>query len=307
MSTTASQTAPSDWTSAAAVQHHYDIGNDFYRLWLDRGMTYSCACPAGAEDTLEAAQQRKIDRHLDAVSAQRCRRLLDVGCGWGAVLCDAVARGAGEAVGLTLAYEQAAHVEALAVPGVSVRVENWTDHVPTGLYDGIVSVGAFEHFARPEDDDAGRIGRYREFFTRCRDWLAPGGVLSLQTIAYGMMDRAKASTFIQQEIFPAADLPSLTDIATAAEGVLEIRTLTNDRLDYAWTLEQWAANLRAHRAEAVELVGEEVAGRYERYLRLFALGFRMGRTGLLRLVLAPVDSPWAEASSATGDRDKRRG
>lgn len=280
------------WGAAAAVRHHYDVGNAFFALWLDPGLTYSCASPAGPDDTLAAAQQRKIDRHLDAIDAGACRRVLDVGCGWGAALDGAVARGAGAAVGLTLAREQAAHIRATAGPGVAVRVEDWTDHDPRERYDGIVAIGAFEHFARPEDDDARRVARYRDFFARCRDWLHPGGVLSLQTIAYGTMARAEASPFIQQEIFPAADLPSMTDLAVASEGILEIRSLTNDRLDYAWTCERWAANLRSRRDEAVALVGAEVTTRYERYLRLSALGFRMGRIGLLRAVLAPVGPAW---------------
>ncbi|WP_018331321.1 SAM-dependent methyltransferase [Actinomycetospora chiangmaiensis] len=277
-------------STAAAVRHHYDVGNDFYRLWLDPGLTYSCALPEGPDDGLAAAQARKVALHLDAVGP--CPRLLDVGCGWGGMLDAAVRRGTTTAVGLTLAQEQAAHVRATARPGVEVRVEDWTDHVPDAPYDGIVSVGALEHFARPEDDDGRRVGRYRDFLARCRDWLAPGGVLSLQTIAYGSMDRADASAFIQQEIFPAADLPSLLDLAAAADGLMEIRRLRDDPLDYAWTCERWAANLRARRAEAVALVGEEVTARYERYLRQSALGFRMGRIGLLRLVLAPRGRAW---------------
>lgn len=286
-------TAGTAWTAAAAVRHHYDVGNAFFRLWLDPGLTYSCAMPAGPDDTLAAAQARKIAHHLDAIDAGHCARVLDVGCGWGGVLDAALERRAGEAVGLTLAREQASHVRATARPGVTVRVEDWTEHEPdAGGYDGIVSVGALEHFARPEDDDASRVERYRHFFTRCRDWLRPGGVLSLQTIAYGTMRRADASAFIQQEIFPAADLPSLVDLATAADGILEVRSLRNDRLDYAWTCERWAANLRANRAEAIALVGPETTARYERYLRLSALGFRMGQIGLLRLVLAPTGSAW---------------
>ena len=280
------------WSASEAIQHHYDVGNDFYRLWLDPDLTYSCAMPEQRDDDLVAAQQRKLDHHLDAVGAEHCGRLLDVGCGWGSVLDRALARGTGHTVGLTLSREQAAHIEQQGDGRRQVRLEDWADHVPTERYDGIVSVGAFEHFARPEDDDARRIGRYRDFFTRCADWLTPGGVLSLQTIAYGTLDRRDASAFIQEEIFPAADLPSPLDVVTAAEGLMEIRSWRNDRLDYAWTCERWATNLRAHRDEAVALVGPEVTARYERYLRFASVGFRMGKVGLLRMVLAPVGSPW---------------
>ncbi|MBX4420817.1 class I SAM-dependent methyltransferase, partial [Mycobacterium tuberculosis] len=88
-----------------------------------------------------------------------------------------------------------------------------------------------------------------------------------------------------REVFPDADLPTLAELTAAAEGLFEVRTLRNDRLDYAWTCEQWARRLRARRAEALALVGPEVTERYERYLKLSALGFRMGKIGLLRIVL----------------------
>lgn len=274
--------------AAAAIRHHYDAGNDFYRLWLDASLSYSCALRADIADTLEAAQERKLRFHLDAIGAERATSVLDIGCGWGAILQrlsqqHAVAR----SVGLTLSAEQAEFVRSRDLSGVEVRLENWVHYEPDIRFDGIISIGAFEHFARPDDSPAEKIRVYREFFTRCRSWLNDDGVLSLQTIAYANMEREQASTFMQREIFPDADLPTLAEIAAAAEGIFEIRSLTNGRLDYAWTCEEWARRLRANRAEAAELVGTEVVARYERYLKLSALGFRMGKIGLLRLVLAP--------------------
>jgi cyclopropane-fatty-acyl-phospholipid synthase len=117
-------------------------------------------------------------------------------------------------------------------------------------------------------------------------------VLSLQTIAYANMSRDDASQFMQQEIFPNADLPTLAEITAAAEGVFEVKSIHNGRLDYAWTCEQWARRLRAHRDEASSLVGPDVVARYERYLKLSALGFRMGKICLLRLVLQPFKTTY---------------
>jgi len=284
-----------DAERAAAIRHHYDVGNDFYALWLDESLTYSCAMPAGPDDSLGAAQARKLDFHLDAVGAGAGQRVLDVGCGWGSVLARLAEHRGARAVGLTLSPEQAAHVRGLRLPGVEVRVEDWAHYQPEaagGAFDGIISIGAFEHFATPEDSAAERIERYRSFFTRARDWLRPGGTLSLQTIAYGSMPREQASRFIQEEIFPRAELPTISDIATAADGVLEICRLRNDRLDYAWTCEQWASRLRRRRAEAAALVGADVVDRYARYLRMSALGFRLGKIGLLRIVLRALDSSY---------------
>ncbi|WP_326836050.1 cyclopropane-fatty-acyl-phospholipid synthase family protein [Amycolatopsis rhabdoformis] len=282
-------TVPTASAAAGAIRHHYDVGDEFFRLWLDSSLTYSCALRESAEDSLEAAQEHKLEYHLDAIDATDAETVLDIGCGWGSLLrrLTGTTHRVRRAVGLTLSERQAAFVAARGYPGVEVVLESWTDYEPDTRFDGIVSIGAFEHFARPGTTAAQKIAVYREFFTRCRGWLTPAGTLSLQTIAYANMSAADASHFMQQEIFPDADLPTLTEITAAAEGLFEIRSMHNARLDYAWTCEQWARRLRARRAEAVELVGAEVVARYERYLKLSALGFRMGKIGLLRLVLVP--------------------
>ncbi|WP_432855183.1 class I SAM-dependent methyltransferase [Amycolatopsis sp. CA-161197] len=281
-------TVPTAELAAGAIRHHYDVGDEFYRLWLDSSLTYSCAMREDAGDTLEAAQERKLQYHLDAIDATDAEAVLDIGCGWGALLQRLTGpHRVRRAVGLTLSERQAAYVAEQDHPGVEVELESWTDYEPDTRFDGIVSIGAFEHFARPDDSPEEKTGVYRHFFSRCRDWLTPAGALSLQTIAYANMSRDDASCFMQQEIFPDADLPTLAEITAAAEGLFEVRSMHNARLDYAWTCEQWARRLRAHREEAVALVGPEVVARYERYLKLSALGFRMGKIGLLRLVLVP--------------------
>ena len=273
--------------AATAIRHHYDVGNSFYSLWLDNSLTYSCAIRGGTDDTLEAAQERKLRFHLDAVRAENATRVLDIGCGWGAILKRLSDHGVDRAVGLTLSDEQASYVRSRAYPGVDVRLENWRDYDPDARFNGIISIGAFEHFASPQHSVAEKIRVYRDFFTRCRSWLHDDGRMSLQTIVYANMSRESANQFVQHEIFPNADLPTLAEIAAAAEGVFEVESVHNGRLDYAWTCEQWARGLRRHRAEAVELVGADVVARYERYLRLSALGFRMGKICLLRIVLRP--------------------
>jgi cyclopropane-fatty-acyl-phospholipid synthase len=294
--------APSDKVAqaAAAIRHHYDVSNEFFSLWLDRSMTYSCAMRDGAGDTLEDAQDRKLRFHLDAAAAGQAQRVLDIGCGWGAILERLGARGVAS-VGLTLSQEQAAFIRSRGYPGAEVRTEDWRDYAPAGRFDGIISIGAFEHFARPDESPAEKIGVYREFFTRCRDWLRPDGVLSLQTIAYANMPRAEASSFIQKEIFPDADLPTLAEITAAADGIFEIRLVRNDRLDYAWTCEEWARRLRANRDSAAAIVGPEVVARYQRYLKLSALGFRMGKICLFRIVAQPFRSTFFEPAGGSAD------
>jgi cyclopropane-fatty-acyl-phospholipid synthase len=292
----ATSQSPRTAQAASAIRHHYDVGHDFYRLWLDDSMTYSCAMWAGEDDTLQAAQERKLCFHLDAIRADDAASVLDIGCGWGSILSRLAAdRGVERAVGLTLSDDQAEVVERAGHAGVQVVKESWMDYEPQARFDGIISIGAFEHFATPDDSPAERARVYREFFTRCRGWLHDDGALSLQTVAYANMSREDASTFIQEEIFPNADLPTLAEITAAAEGIFEARLIRNDRLDYARTLEAWARGLRRHREEAVELVGRDVVAAYERYLKLSAIGFRMGKLCLLRLVFDPYRSTYFSA------------
>lgn len=288
--------------ATSAIRHHYDVGREFYRVWLDESMTYSCAMWAGEDDTLRDAQERKLRFHLDAIRAHEASSVLDIGCGWGSILKRlAEDHGVQRSVGLTLSDDQATFVRLAGYPGVEVRTESWMDYEPDARFDGIVSIGAFEHFATPDDSPSERARVYREFFTRCRGWLTDDGALSLQTVAYANMSREDASRFIQEEIFPNADLPLLAEIATAAEGIFEARLIRNDRLDYARTLEAWARGLRRHRDEAVDLVGRDMVATYERYLKLSALGFRMGKLCLLRLVFDPYKS----AYFASGRRAER--
>lgn len=280
--------------SAAAIRHHYDVGNDFYRLWLDPSMTYSCALWEEG-DTLESAQVRKLDFHAAQARAAGAARVLDVGCGWGSGLRRLVEHhGVGRAVGLTLSAAQAEWVRALGVPGIEARVEGWEEHAPEAPYDAVISIGAFEHFARPQMENIERVAAYRAFFARCHGWLRPAGWMSLQTIAWGNARPEDRSEFFTREIFPESDLPKLADVAAAADRLFEVVALRNDRRDYARTAREWLARLAARRAEAVATVGEEAVLRFERYLKLVVVAFEaLGNLVLYRISLRRIDRPRA--------------
>lgn len=277
--------------SEAAIQAHYDVGNEFYKLWLDESLTYSAALWDGPDDPcdLGAAQKAKIAWHLQSAEVAKARSVLDVGCGWGATLeaCAALAQ-VERGVGLTLSKAQADLVTAEGNPRLEIRVENWQQHQPAALYDSIISIGAFEHFTKPADDAAAKIAIYRDFFSHCRRWLNPQGAMSLQTIAYGSLRRDDPNVALMSQIFPESDLPRLEEIVIACDGLFEIVMVRNDRMDYSRTCEIWARNLRARRAEAVALVGPDQVQRYERYLKLSAMGFLTGKIWLLRFKLKPV-------------------
>jgi cyclopropane-fatty-acyl-phospholipid synthase len=277
--------------TAAAIQHHYDVSDAFYALWLDPTLTYSCALWQDGDDAddLAAAQLRKLDYHLACAGAPRARRILDIGCGWGSLLERALMQPHIEtATGLTLSATQFAHIRARGNARVELRKQSWIDHVPADRYDAIVSIGALEHFASPNDSPAVKIGLYREFFQKCRSWLRPGGAMSLQTIAYGSMKQHENNAFISTQIFPDAELPQPHELVEAASGVFEITLLRNDRMQYGRTCDLWYQALHRRRAEAVAIVGEDKVRQYEAYLRLSAFGFHTGRVGLLRLAMVPV-------------------
>ncbi|MEU6868015.1 cyclopropane-fatty-acyl-phospholipid synthase family protein [Streptomyces sp. NPDC046876] len=285
---------PRTGATAADIQAHYDIGKDFYALWLDPGLTYSCALwdgitgAPGNTDLLAQAQHAKLRYHLEQAGITAGSRLLDIGCGWGSLLRTAVEEtGAGRAVGLTLSADQHAHVRSLGLPGVDVAVQDWRDHEPDDGYDGIVSIGAFEHFTHQGMSRDERIDAYRSFFARCAGWLPPLGRLSLQTIALTDDTNHEDSVpdFFAREVFPGSGLPRLSEIATACEPYFAITRLREDGADYARTLRGWSSRLFQAREEAQRLVGPDAYLRYRTYLRASEIVFMRQASTLYRITL----------------------
>lgn len=277
--------------SIDAIQHHYDVGNEFYRLWLDELRVYSSALWEDG-DTLEEAQLRKLDYHIHQAKAQRARRVLDVGCGWGALLDRLVqAYGVEHAVGLTLSEQQARHISSLNRRQLEVSIQNWQDHAPAAPYDAIISIGAFEHFARPGLSKTQKVMAYRSFFQRCHEWLSPGGALSLQSIVYGNASRSDFSAFFNEKIFPESDLPHVAEIAESVDGLFEVVLLRNDREHYEKTVAEWRRRLKAKWHRAIELVGSQTVADYDRYFQYSIIGFHIGTMGLARVTLRRIDNP----------------
>jgi len=162
------------------------------------------------------------------------------------------------------------------------------DHVPEAPSGAIVSVGAFEHFARLDQTPAQKQAGYRDFFSFCHRVLAPNGRLALQTITYGNTDRSKFSPFFAEKIFPESDLPHIEEIASACAGLFEIEVLRRDGAHYARTTRAWLSALRAKRAQAIALAGIEQVANYEKYLGLLIIGFHTGSMDLVRLSLRRI-------------------
>jgi cyclopropane-fatty-acyl-phospholipid synthase len=273
---------PRPGASPGAIAAHYDLSDEFFRLVLGPDMVYSCALFDGRED-LATAQARKLHYHVAQAGARNAPRVLDVGCGWGAMLTHLVEQvGVGHAVGLTLSPSQAQWIRRNPRPGIEVRQEHWRDHNPEKPYGAVISIGAFEHFAHPGLGPDEKLDAYRSFFAFCDRVLVSRGRLSLQTIAFTQAPHnLDASTF--EKVFPESELPLLWQPAAAADGYFELLSLRNDRADYLRTLWLWSRNLTENRAQAVALVGEPAVVNFQNYLRLSAIVFRSGIACLLRM------------------------
>jgi cyclopropane-fatty-acyl-phospholipid synthase len=277
--------------AAEAIQYHYDNETAFFALWLDPTLSYSSgrwSDPLGrapAARDLAEAQRAKIAFHLDAARLPDGGALIDVGCGWGAVLVEAAARGAGEAVGLTLSRDQYDHIRAGRAPGVTVVMEDAFAFTPSRRFDGAVSIGAFEHFARPEMDRAEKVATYSAFFERMHGMLADGARFSLQTIVWDAVTFAEAKRWIPQTVFPQSDIPFIEEVVAGSADTFRLVYLENDPRDYARTLAAWIANLRAHRETILARWGEEKYVFFERYLRNSRIAFTRRKNALARFIL----------------------
>jgi len=271
-------------TSQSEIQYHYDSGNEFYALWLDARMVYSAALWTSESQSLEQAQLEKLRFHADAAGARKGARILDIGCGWGAMLRYLVEeRDVAEAVGLTLSPAQKEHFhKGRPDPRARMVVVVLPVDDDPQPFDGIISIGAFEHFGRHDHSPEERREVYAQFFEFCRRRLNPGGKLSLQTIAYGRLRRL--SPFMRRKIWRESELPMAHEVLEAASRAFELEQLLNHREHYARTLRAWETRLRSARARAESLVGPEKVADYLRYLDEAAAGFDSGAIQLLRFV-----------------------
>lgn len=287
---TTGQGATYQGASASAIQRHYDLSNDFFALWLDEQRVYSCAMWSG-QSVLEQAQLAKLDYLVAGARAAGAGRVLDVGCGWGALLRRLVdTHSVGHAVGLTLSQAQFDHVTAQPDPRIEVRLENWIQHTPDQPYDAIISIGAFEHFADFGLSRSERVEAYRQFFARCHEWLPPGGRLGLQTIVKGNNTRMSRQMvrdllFMIDRIFTESELPWLSEICEASETFFDPVSVRNDADDYARTCAEWRQRLDQRAAEAELIVGADTLAEYQRYLTAASNAFTHRHTGLARIVL----------------------
>jgi cyclopropane-fatty-acyl-phospholipid synthase len=272
----------------AAVTHHYDTGNDFYRLFLGDSMTYSCAYFARNGMTLDEAQSAKYELICRKLGLKPGMRLLDVGCGWGGMLLHAVANHGVTAVGVTLSKLQAdLAAKRIAEAGLAdraeVRVQDYRD-ISDGPFDAVSSIGMFEHVG---------VARLGDYFGNLHSLLVPKGRLLNHAISRppGRAARFHRRSFIARYVFPDGELQEVGSVVSAMQGHgFEARDVESLREHYAQTLRHWVAGLESNWERACELVGPNRARVWRLYMAGSALGFEAGRINLHQVLGVKTDN-----------------
>jgi cyclopropane-fatty-acyl-phospholipid synthase len=282
---------------AEAIRYHYDVSNEFYGAWLDPAMVYSCAYFENGDEDLATAQLKKIDHILAKIDLRPGQSLLDIGCGWGALVIRAAQRFGARCVGVTLSENQARlareRVEQAGLQHlVEIRLQDYRD--VSGQFDRITSVGMFEHVG---------IQHLPEYFSRVNALLAPDGVVMNHGITSTDVDSRGTpfggGEFIDRYVFPHGELAHLsTVIRTMQEGGLEVRDVENLRRHYARTTAIWTDNFEANAEHIGQLTDAKRFRIWHVYLAGCTYAFNHDWISLYQIVCGkaaqdPAAIPWS--------------
>ncbi|MGH8676844.1 MAG: class I SAM-dependent methyltransferase [Burkholderiales bacterium] len=268
-----------------AIQHHYDVGNDFYALWLDRNRVYSCAYFTSSDDTLDSAQEKKLEHICRKLCLQPGERFLDIGCGWGGLAIWAAEKFGVNALGITLSDEQHAfatgRIKALGLAErCEVKLMDYRDVPEEAQFDKIASVGMFEH-----------VGKHNlpAYFGKINRLLKPGGLVMNHGITTNSLDDGELGSgigeFVDQYVFPGGELVHLSRVveAMSAQG-LEPWDAECLRTHYAKTLWEWVSRLDANAQRAREIVGERRFRTWRIYMAGSAHAFDRGWISIFQIL-----------------------
>jgi cyclopropane-fatty-acyl-phospholipid synthase len=262
------------------VAHHYDLGNAFYKLFLDDGLFYSCAYFRNEQETLEQAQRNKCRLIAAKLNLKPGLKVLDIGCGWGGLARYLAETADVEVTGVTLSREQhALAVEAAKAAGLQnrVRIELKDYRALSGQFDRIVSVGMFEHVG---------VRHYGEFFAKVNELMTDDGVMLLHSIGK-MSPPGTASPWLRKYIFPGAYSPALSEVFPAVEtSNLWVTDLEFLRVHYATTLRHWQQRFEASRPAIAQMYDERFCRMWEFYLISAEMMFRTGSQEVFQMQLA---------------------
>lgn len=281
---------------AAAISHHYDIGNDFYRLLLGSTMTYSCGYFPEPNTTLDQAQEGKYELICRKLGLRPGMRLLDVGCGWGGMLRHAATHHGVTAVGVTISAEQAGFArQRIAADGLSdrieVRLQDYRD-IDDGPYDAISSIGMFEHVG---------LQQLTVYLRGLRELLGPGGRLLNHAISRPAGESGlDPDSFVARYVFPDGQLHEVGRVISSLQDQgLECRDVESLREHYARTLRHWIANLERNWGRAVAVAGEPRARIWRLYLAGAAHGFEANRINIHQVLVTRTTTTGHSGMPAT--------
>ena len=270
----------SEKSSKSDVQDHYDIGNDFYNLWLDDTLTYSCAYfEHGNRDDLKQAQLDKVDHILKKLNPQPGKRLLDIGCGWGTLMLTAAEKYGLKVTGVTLSEEQfhlvQQRIEEKGLQDVAeVRLEDYRE-LGKEQWDYITSVGMFEHVGEEN------LGVY---FKDVNRYLTDDGVALIHGIT--RQQGGAYNGWINKYIFPGGYVPGLTEIIShVVENNMQIFDMEPLRRHYQRTLELWDQNFNAVRDQVDDMMGERFSRMWDLYLQACAASFQSGNIDVIQFLM----------------------
>jgi cyclopropane-fatty-acyl-phospholipid synthase len=271
-------------SDSEAIQYHYDVSNAFYREWLGEGMVYSCGYFENGDETLDEAQIRKIDHILTKIRLQPGQRLLDIGCGWGALVLRAAEKFGAQCVGVTLSKNQhelaCERVKAAGLQDrIDIRLQDYRD-VKDGPFDRVTSVGMFEHVG---------LDHLVAYFTKIRSLLKPDGWAMnhgiTSTDAYDGETRHGGGHFIDRYVFPQGELPHIsTVLRTMQEGGLEAFDVESLRRHYMRTTQLWSEAFEAHTAQIKPLVDEKRWRIWRIYLAGCAWAFEHDEVSIYQVI-----------------------
>lgn len=274
-----------------AISFHYDVSNDFYALWLGEKMIYSCAYYEDTGQSLAQAQRNKLDHICRKLRLKPGERLLDIGCGWGALICWAAEHYDVNSHGITLSQNQYDHVQrTIKQRGleqkVSVELRDYRDLQGEAEYDKLVSVGMFEHVG---------LKNLPTYFAIAQRLLKPGGLFLNHGITSdeGGWKKSVATEFINRYVFPDGQLETISTVQQIMENAgLEVHDIEGLRQHYALTLREWVSRLELRREEALQHVSESVYRVWRLYMVASALQFEESCTGIYQ-ILASKREPFS--------------
>ena len=296
--------AHSKTENRAAISFHYDVSNEFYRLWLDQERVYSCAYFTSPDESLDQAQRNKLEHVCRKLRLQPGDRLLDIGCGWGALVCWAARHHGVRAHGITLSRQQLESAQQRIVDEglqdrVTVELRDYRDLEGVGVFDKVSSIGMFEHVG---------LANLPTYLATVRRVLRPGGLFLNHGITHDEegWNKSVASEFINRFVFPDGELDCVSNIQLGMERAgFEIHDVEGLRPHYALTLRHWVQRLEANRDAALREVDEPTYRIWRLYMAACALDFEAGTTGIYQILAStrnrgewPV--PWSRGDLYAG-------